>query len=341
MDTKAGPVPRVSGRLSRADRLGAVKVRAGIGRMHYTVEPGLYALGQPGSDSPVLVTANYKLSFDKLRCAFACRSAWILVLDTKGINVWCAAGKGTFGTSELVFRVTSSGLEKVVSHRRLILPQLSAPGVSAHQVKRESGFSVIYGPVRADDLPDFMDSGMRADRRMRVKEFPLLERAVLIPMEFIPALKWTAVLLLFFFIGGGWGFDGGFRQNLANHGMPAALVMAGGLLGGSVITPLLLPWLPGRAFAAKGALAGLAVSALILTAWKFSAAVNPNPAVFAESAALVLVSAAFSSYLGMNFTGASTYTSLSGVRREMRLAVPAQLVGAAAGLLLWGIARFM
>ncbi len=73
--------------------------------MHYTIEPGLYALGQPGEKSPILVTANYKMSFDKLRKELPGRNFWILVLDTKGINVWCSAGKGTFGTNELVGRI--------------------------------------------------------------------------------------------------------------------------------------------------------------------------------------------------------------------------------------------
>ena len=78
--------------------------------MHYTVEPGLYAVGKPDERSPVLVTANYKLSFDKLRNELTGRNVWILVLDTKGINVWCSAGKGTFGTMELVGRIESTGL---------------------------------------------------------------------------------------------------------------------------------------------------------------------------------------------------------------------------------------
>ena len=60
--------------------------------MHYSVEPGLYALGQPDDSSPVLVTANYKMSFDWLQQALPNRNAWIPVGDTKGINVWCAAG---------------------------------------------------------------------------------------------------------------------------------------------------------------------------------------------------------------------------------------------------------
>ncbi len=157
--------------------------------MHYTVDPGLYAVGTPGPHSPVLVTANYKMSFDCVRSVLTGRSAWILVLDTQGINVWCAAGKGTFGTQELVERIRVSGLAEATQQRTLILPQLAAPGVAAHTVKRQSGFRVVYGPIRAEDIPAFMDSGLKATPEMRQKTFTIGERAVLIPVELVGALK--------------------------------------------------------------------------------------------------------------------------------------------------------
>jgi hypothetical protein len=50
---------------------------------------------------------------------------------------------------------------------------------------------------------------------------------------------------------------------------------------------------------------------------------------------------AVSAYLGMNFTGASTYTSLSGVRREMRIAVPLEIAGFGLGFMLWVASRFV
>ena len=123
------------------------------------------------------------MSFDKLRKELPGRNFWILVLDTKGINVWCSAGKGTFGTIELVGRIESSGLSQIVSHRELILPQLAGPGVAAHEVKKLSGFKVIYGPIRSKDLPTFLDNGRKATPEMRIKNFSTLERMALIPME--------------------------------------------------------------------------------------------------------------------------------------------------------------
>ena len=142
----------------------------------------------------MLVTANYKMSYDLVRQSLSGRNCWLLVLETYGINVWCAAGKGTFGTGELVRRVTSSGLAKVVSHRRLILPILGAPGVSAHQVARRCGFVVSYAAIRAADLPGYLDNGMLTTPGMRQLTFTLYERLVLIPVEIVLALKSIAVI---------------------------------------------------------------------------------------------------------------------------------------------------
>ncbi len=93
LDTPAGQIPRVGAKLTRRDWLGTLKARLGVGRMNYKIDPGLYAVASPTAKSPVFVTANYKLSFDHLRRHLGGLDAWLLVLDTKGINVWCAAGK--------------------------------------------------------------------------------------------------------------------------------------------------------------------------------------------------------------------------------------------------------
>jgi acetyl-CoA decarbonylase/synthase complex subunit gamma len=300
--------------------------------MTYTIDPGLYALGNPGRSSPVLVTANYKLTFDRLRQALPGSDFWILVLDTKGINVWCAAGKGTFGTEELVERIRASGLEKVVDHRELILPQLGAPGVAAHLVKKSSGFKVIYGPILARDLPAFLEAGKKANPEMRRKAFTAWERAVLIPIELVHVLKWLVVLLPALFFVGGLAGGGTFWQNALTHGIFAVAALVLSLILGAVLTPLLLPYLPGRAFALKGFfLSILGVISLLVV---FGGGAMTWPGIL-ERLAWVLLVPALTAFLAMNFTGASTYTSLSGVKKEMRWALPLEIGGASLGLVLW------
>ena len=338
VQTPVGPVPQVSSSLVWEDRLGTFKARWGVGRMHYAIDSGLYALGKPDEHSEVLVTANYKMSFDKLREALPGRDLWILALDTKGINVWCAAGKGTFGTTELVNRIESSGLAQIVSHHILILPQLSGPGVAAHQVKKLSGFKVIYGPIRSRDLPAFLDSGFKATPGMRLKTFTTMERIVLIPIELVGAMKVGLILILVLFLSAFLGrlSEGG--MNALNHGLFSVLALLMAIFAGAVFTPLLLPWLPGRAFSLKGFSFGLLV-AILLTVFRWNHGMTWSVRI--EIFAWILLIPAVSAYLGMNFTGASTYTSLSGVRREMRWAVPCQIGAGMMGLLLWVGAQFI
>ena len=322
------------------DFAGAWKARWGMGRMSYRVTPGLYTLGAPDARSPVLVTANYKLTFDVLRRSMSGRSAWILVLDTDGVNVWCAAGKGTFGTDELIRRIGSSGLEKRVEHRSLILPQLGAPGVAAHEVRERAGFRVIYGPVRASDLPAFLDAGGKAEDSMRRVSFNLRERAVLIPMELVPALRWSLPVLVPLLVIGGLGSWGFSARAMAVNGLGLVVAWTGAVAAGAVLTPLLLPWLPGRAFSLKGVVPGLLWAALAAFVAVPAATGSGGPSVW-EAAAWFLALPALSAFLAMNFTGSSTLTSLSGVRKEMRYAVPLQILGAVAGVSLWVAGHFL
>ena len=335
-NTAAGPVPRVTGELSSQDRWGSVKCRWGIGRMSYTVTPGLYALGSPDADAPVLVTANYKMSFDKLREAMRGWDAWILVLDTKGINVWCAAGAGTLGTKELVRRIEQSRLAEVVNHRVLILPQLGAPGVAAHEVKKASGFKVRYGPIRAADLPAFLEAGMKATQEMRRKTFPLRERAELIPIELTPALKISVPLGMAFFFLGGLGSVAGYWPGVRHSGFLAVWALLLAVLGGAILFPVLLPWISGRAFSLKGFFLGLVMDIIL---WFFLGSGFVLLPGRLELWAWMFIIPALVSHIAMNFTGASTYTSLSGVKKEMRWALPLQIGGAIIGLALWVGAR--
>jgi len=333
-----GDIPCVTSRLRSADRWGAIKARLGVGRMQYAVDPGLYALGDPDEQSPVLGSANYKMSIDSLRAELTDRDAWILVLDTKGINVWCAAGKGTFGTSELVRRIQASGLSEIVAHRTVILPQLGAPGVAAHTVKQLSGFSVRYGPVRARDLGAYLDAGQTATPDMRRVTFPFKDRAVLIPIELSEVLRPAIIVVPVMFLLSGFLGPGSFTANLVHEGLFATLALVLSILAGTVLTPLMLPYLPGRAFTIKGATIGGVAALLLIAVWgqDFSSWRG-----VLHAAAWFLIPVAVAAYLAMNFTGASTFTSLSGVKREMRWAVPFEIGAAAVGMVMWIASGFM
>lgn len=337
ISTKIGQVPRVSSDLTWNDLRGHYLARWNIGRDHFVVEPGLYALGDPGEDSPVLVTANYKMTFDLLRRTLAGRHALILVLDTKGINVWCAAGKGTFGTEEMIDRIQASRLNEVISHRKLIVPQLGAPGLAAFEIKKHAGFRVIYGPVMMNDLPAFLDNSFQATPEMRIKKFPFRERLVLVPVELMQGLQQGIPFMLLFLLVAGFAGDGPFLQAALIHGLIPSLAVFTGIIAGNIITPLLLPWIPGKAFSVKGMVSGLVLFIIFFVL----SGLTGRGHHWMEQLSWLLIVLAFSSWLGMAFTGASTYTSLNGVRKEMLRAMPAQFVSIVAGIGFWGMSLWL
>jgi hypothetical protein len=292
-------------------------------RMRYRVAVGLYSIGSPSPHSPVFVTANYKLSFDHVRKGLGAIDAWILVLDTKGINVWCAAGKGTFGTEELVRRIGSEKVSVKVSHKTLIVPQLGAPGVAAHEVKKRTGFSVVYGPVRSKDLREFIANNNAITPAMRTVTFTLTERMVLVPIEVLAIAKKSIIPLIATAL-----IMGLQKQGILFHQMwvltaPIILALCAAIVSGCILHPLLLPLMRVRSFALQGIILGLVVGVLLHLSGLIS-----QSSIYAQ-AALYLLIASLSSYCAFNFTGSTPIANKSGVKKELKIAVPLYIAAAA------------
>jgi hypothetical protein len=340
VSTPAGAVYRASSEWTGADFRGMIKSRLGAFRMNYSVTPGLYAIGDPTRDSDVFVTANYKLTFDLLRRELKGMNAWVLVLDTKSINVWCAAGKGTFGTEELIERIGAAKLETVVGHRRIILPQLGAVGVNASAVQKKTGFRVVFGPVQARDIPAYVRAGHKKTAEMSTITFSMLDRMVLTPMEINPAMKkfpWVAAGILVVF---GLQPQGLLFQPAWSHGLPFLVLALFAVLSGALVTPVLLPFIPFRSFALKGWIVGV-LSVFAATRYMEYSAVKDTILLSVS----YLLFPALSSYIALQFTGSTTYTGMSGVKQELKIGIPIYIGAASISLILmivfkikeWGI----
>lgn len=322
-------VRKTTSSMSWANRWDHLLARIGWKRSSHRVEPGLYAVGDPTPDSPVFVTANYTLSFDALRSALAGLHGYIMVLDTKSINVWCAAGKGTFGTDELVRRTEATQLRDVVQHRTMILPQLGASGVSAHEVTNRSGFKVEYGPVRAADLPQYLRTH-RATPEMRKVRFGLSDRLILVPVEVVRGYLPIIVLLVIVGLL--------FRHSLG-FSMAAALAA---ILAGVVLLPIFFPWIPTYDLSTKGFILGGAAAlpfALRAVFWR-----NLDLALWQRIAGAIsgmMLLIPVTAFIALNFTGATTFTSRTGVRREIFRYVPTMAWLFGSGVVLGTVLRLV
>ncbi|RMF19502.1 MAG: hypothetical protein D6760_13055 [Deltaproteobacteria bacterium] len=220
---------------------------------------GLRRIGNPGRDSPVLVTCNFDLTVKRMRKALRGIDAWLLVAESKGVNVWCAAGAREFNTDSVVSAVKTSGIESLVDHRTLILPPLGAPGIRAADVAERTGWKTVWGPVRLEDIPRFLSARLVRSEDMKRATWNWKERldtalGSLFPFYFAGALLLAflgrsllleylvvgAVVFVFFMLACPW--------IPTQHGLTKALVvcavLGGGLAAARAVSAPLPAWLP-------------------------------------------------------------------------------------------------
>jgi ubiquinone/menaquinone biosynthesis C-methylase UbiE len=248
------------------------------------VRPGLYRIGAPDRASPVLVTGNYDLTVRRVVRDLDGRiDAWLLVANSNGINVWCAAGGGHFTAERIIAAIKTSGVAEVVEHRRLILPQLCANGVKGALIEEETGWRVRWGPCYASDVPAYLEGKLRKSETMRWVRFPLVSR-----LEMAVAIwqVWAALLLVILVI---------VRRSLL-------LPVLGTLLGLFLFEGIVWPWWPTRNGMWHGVgLAALSVGLLLGGSALF--AHLPPGSLFNRS----LILAAMGLFVGADFQGGAPH----------------------------------
>lgn len=229
----------------------------------WPVPPGLRAVGRPGPSSPVVLTGNFALTVARVERALRGTDAWLLVADSHGINVWCAAAGGHLTTHSAISALKTSGIEQRVAHRRVVLPQLAATGIEADRLQERTGWQAVWGPVEARDLSAFLrGQSSPAMRQVRFGPFRRLEMAIMwaFPLSLLALLalpSWPAGVpgLLALIWGLSLGIYLGFpvyERLVARGNLAAFLLLLGGLtVGGTAAAgaatdrltgPFLLRW---------------------------------------------------------------------------------------------------
>ena len=173
------------------------------------IEPGIYRSGSPDQDSPIIVTSNYEFTYIKVMRALRNIDAWVLCIDSQGINVWCAARGGDFGNNQLLEAIEATEIDKITQNKTLILPQLSAGGVAIPQLPDNFPFSIKYGPVWAKDLPKYLEKEpKRKPQEMKLAKFTLFHRirAGITHTTFLlrKIFLWPMLFFLILFLGLNW-----------------------------------------------------------------------------------------------------------------------------------------
>jgi len=228
--------------VSEQDKSFAKTVWDYVGRWFPSpVEPGLRKIGIPGKDAPVFVTCNFHLTVRRVEKALSGMNAWLLVAPTSGINVWCAACGGDFNAQSVISVLKTSKISDKVSHRHLILPQFSAPGIDIQKIKQETGFKAVFGPAYAKDIPEYMKNSESKTQDMCMAKYSLRFRLeMLLSMNAVVWFIIASIILLF---------------------QPAWFLKFSLLFwGAGIVLYAGYPWLPGN----SGWLKGLGLGILII-----------------------------------------------------------------------------
>jgi len=137
---------------------------------------GLIKIGSPDRNSFVFLSCNYHLTVERVKRALKGIDAYLLIANSRGINVWCAATGGLFTNHDVISVLKTSGIEELVDHRDVILPQFAAAGVETKIIKRKTGWNVVWGPVFAKDIPAFIHNRLEKTPQMREVDFPWVHR---------------------------------------------------------------------------------------------------------------------------------------------------------------------
>ena len=143
----------------------------------FPCEPDTVLIGNPDKSSPVLVTCNFDYTVRHLKDYLEKEQldCFLLFVNTKGTNVWCAAAEGIFTTDTVLSHLKVYNVGELVNHHQLILPQLSVAGVKRKELK-EHGWEGIYGPVYFADLKKFLNNGLTKNKDMQALEYGYWER---------------------------------------------------------------------------------------------------------------------------------------------------------------------
>ncbi|MFN3166433.1 MAG: HgcAB-like fusion protein [Phycisphaeraceae bacterium] len=234
-----------------------------FGRMFpYSTKPGLRRVGNPGRDSLVLVTCNYELTVRMVIETLKRDGldAWLLVAPTGGVNVWCAGGAGEFTEDQVISVMKTSGIEEFVDRKKLILPQLAANGVNIWSLRKRTKWNVQFGPADIKDLAAYLERGKPlTQREHRMVKFDLKNRLVMgTNLGFnVALLLIVPVLIASYWVSGLWWKT-----------LPLLFVL-------SVLSSVLVFWLPGKVGVQKGLALGVLAAAIFTTLAVFGFGTSP------------------------------------------------------------------
>ena len=126
------------------------------------MNPGIYPVGNPGKESPVLLTVNFSLTYFTLQGYLESSRipCYMLIVDTEGLSVLTAVAAGKLNETLVRDSIKKFDLENLVSHRQLIIPGYASP--LSGKIEDETGWKVLVGPRDAAEIGDYLEKEWKA-----------------------------------------------------------------------------------------------------------------------------------------------------------------------------------
>ncbi len=125
------------------------------------VLPGVYEINSPKTESPVLVTTNFSITYFSVanEVEGSGLPAWLLVTDAEGMSVLTAWAAGKFDAERIAKAVKGFNIAEKISKKRIVLPGHVA--VLSGELEAElPDWEVRVGPREAVDIPAFMKTAL-------------------------------------------------------------------------------------------------------------------------------------------------------------------------------------
>jgi len=122
-----------------------------------TVTEGIYEIGTPDENSPVLVTTNFSLTYFIVSGEIEGSRvpSWLLIMDTEGLSVMTAWAAGKFSGDIVGMFVKKCGIADKIAHKKIIIPGYAA-AISGEMEEELGDWEILIGPRDASLIPKFL-----------------------------------------------------------------------------------------------------------------------------------------------------------------------------------------
>ena len=123
-----------------------------------SVKPGIYELGKPDEESPLLVTGNFALTYFLVKedAGKMKEPSWLLVADSEATSIESAVAGRKFTVDKITDSIKETSVKDKVRHKSIIIPGYAAR-LSGELEDALKDWRVFVGPRDSSAIKDFIE----------------------------------------------------------------------------------------------------------------------------------------------------------------------------------------